>query len=90
LLEAMAHARPVVATPVMGAADLVRHETNGLLVPPDDVGALAGALRRIAGDPVLAARLGCAARATAAAFAWERVVPQLEAALERWGAPART
>lgn len=90
LLEAMAHARPVVATQVMGAADLVRHETNGLLVPPDDVGALAGALRRIAGDPVLAARLGSAARATAAAFAWERVVPQLEAALERWGAPART
>ena len=43
LLEAMAHGRPVIATPVMGVADLVRPEENGLLVPTEDVHALAAA-----------------------------------------------
>lgn len=89
LLEAMAYARPVVATPVMGVADLVRDGANGLLVAPDDVEALAAALRRVTGDAGLAARLGAAARATAEAFAWENVEPRLEAALERWGAHGR-
>lgn len=88
LLEAMAHARPVVATPIMGVADLVRDGDNGLLVPPDDVPALAGALRRVADDAGFAGRLGAAARATAETFAWERVEPRLEAALARWRAPA--
>jgi glycosyltransferase involved in cell wall biosynthesis len=88
LLEAMAHGRPVVATPVMGVGDLVAHEVNGLLVSPDDAGMLAGALARLAGDAALAARLSAGARATAESFAWERVEPRLEAVLARWGATA--
>lgn len=88
LLEAMAYSRPVVATPVMGVADLVRHEINGLLIPPGDVGALAGALARLAGDPTLTARLSAGARETAKQFAWERVEPRLETVLARWGTPA--
>jgi glycosyltransferase involved in cell wall biosynthesis len=84
VLEALAHARPVVATPVMGIVDLVTPEVNGLLVPPDDVHALAAALARITGDPMLAAHLGAGARATAEAFAWERVELRLEAALAKW------
>jgi glycosyltransferase involved in cell wall biosynthesis len=86
LLEAMAHGLPVVATPVMGVADLVHPEINGLLVPPDDAAALAAALTRITGDTALRERLGRAARATAETFAWERVEPLLEAVLERWRA----
>jgi len=84
LLEAMAHARPVVATPVMGVSDLVRDGSNGLLVEPGDPAALATALTRLASEDGLAARLGGAARATAEGFAWERVRPRLEAMLERW------
>lgn len=86
LLEAMAHARPVVATPVAGVQDLVRDGENGLLVPPDDPAALAAALARLRSEPGLAARLGAAARATAEGFRWERARAALEPLLERWAA----
>jgi glycosyltransferase involved in cell wall biosynthesis len=84
LLEAMAWARPVVATPVAGVQDLIVHGVNGLLVPPGDASALRDALARVLGDPGLARGLGAEARRTAEAFAWERVRPRLEAALEGW------
>ena len=64
LLEAMAASRPVVATGVGGVTDLVRNGENGLVVPPADSGALAGAVLRLASDFGLARRLGQSARAT--------------------------
>ena len=66
LLEAMAHARPVVATPVGGTPELVVDGETGLLVPPRDPEALAAALRRLLEDPDLACRLGEAGRARVA------------------------
>jgi glycosyltransferase involved in cell wall biosynthesis len=57
-LEAMACARPVVASAVGGLAEAVVAERTGLLVPPGDAGALAAALRRLHDEPVLRARLG--------------------------------
>ena len=66
LLEAMAHARPVVATPVGGTPELVTDGETGLLVPPRDPEALATALRRLLEDPELARRLGEAGRARVA------------------------
>ena len=62
LLEAMGAGLPVVATPVEGIAELVDDGRNGLLVPPEDVEALANAIRRVLEDPALAERLGSAAR----------------------------
>lgn len=59
-LEAMAMGRPVVASRVGGLGEAVQHEVNGLLVPPDDPEALAGALERLLADPELARRLGAA------------------------------
>lgn len=64
LLEAMACARPVVATPAGGIADVLRHDVNGWLVPARDVGALVAALQELLDDPLTCARLGTAARAT--------------------------
>jgi len=87
LLEAMAHGRPVVATPVMGVCDLVQDGSNGLLVPAGDPAALAAALARVAREDGLAARLSAAARAAAEDFAWERVRPRLEAVLARRARP---
>lgn len=58
LIEAMAAARPVVATPVGGVVDAVTSEVNGLLVPVGNPEALAVALRRLQAEPSLAARLG--------------------------------
>jgi glycosyltransferase involved in cell wall biosynthesis len=60
LLEAMAVGRPVVATAVGGCPELVAGA--GLLVPPRDPAATAGALLRLAADPPLRARLGAAGR----------------------------
>jgi glycosyltransferase involved in cell wall biosynthesis len=60
VLEAMAHAKPVVATPVGGTPELVEDGVTGVLV--DDVDGLAEALRRLAADPDEARRLGEAGR----------------------------
>lgn len=84
LLEAMAHGRPVIATPCAGTRNLLADGGNGLLVPADDAASLASALRRLADDPAMAERLAAEARATAERFEWRRVQPRLEAALERW------
>lgn len=61
-LEAMACGLPVVACDGSGASEAVRHESNGLLVPPGDVDALAHALRRLLTDERLRARLSRGAR----------------------------
>ena len=62
VLEAMAHAKPVIATPVGGTAELVADGETGLLVPPGDPERLAGAIRTLASDPELRGRLGPAGR----------------------------
>jgi glycosyltransferase involved in cell wall biosynthesis len=63
LMEAMAMALPVVTTPIAGIPELVRHDVEGLLVRPGRVDELAEALRRVAGDRELRARLGAAGQA---------------------------
>ncbi len=64
LLEAMAAAKPVVATAVGGIPKLLRDGTNGLLIPPGDVDAAASAFRRLLGDPDLRTALGVAGSKT--------------------------
>ena len=57
LHEAHASAIPVVATDVGGVGAAVEHGAAGLLVPPDDAGALVAAIRRLSGDEELRSRL---------------------------------
>lgn len=61
IIEAMAHAKPIVATDVGGIPDIVTEEV-GILVPPGDAGALGAAMARLAGDAELRRRMGIAAR----------------------------
>ncbi len=63
LLEAAASGRPAIVTDVAGCRSFVRHGIEGLIVPPDDAGALAAALEQLACDPELRLRMGRAARA---------------------------
>jgi glycosyltransferase involved in cell wall biosynthesis len=60
--EAMAHARPVVATAVGGLVDAVEDGVTGVLVPPGDVAALRTALERLLEDAELRRSLGESAR----------------------------
>lgn len=63
VLEAMAAGKPVVATRIGGTTEAVEDGVTGLLVPPRDPGALAGAIRTVLADSSLAKRLGEAGRA---------------------------
>lgn len=63
VIEAWAQGKPVVAAASVGPAALIAHEETGLLVPVDDASALAAAVRRLAADRALAARLAAAGRA---------------------------
>ena len=61
-LEAMAAAKPVIASRVGGLAEVVDHDVTGLLIAPGDAPALAAAIRRVAGARDWALRLGAAGR----------------------------
>jgi glycosyltransferase involved in cell wall biosynthesis len=62
ILEAMSAGLPVVATAVGGVPEQVTDETTGLLVPPDNPGALALALLLLAGDRTRRLSMGRAGR----------------------------
>ena len=59
-MEAMARARPVIATFVGGVPELIEHDVTGWLVPPGDPSALAGAVQYLWSHPAIAQRLGAA------------------------------
>jgi glycosyltransferase involved in cell wall biosynthesis len=58
LLDAMAAARPIVATTAGGIPEIVEDGVNGLLVPPRDARALADAIVRALKDPALRRTMG--------------------------------
>jgi glycosyltransferase involved in cell wall biosynthesis len=62
LLEAMAAGKPVIASNVDGVREVVVPEVTGILVQPENAGALAEAACRLLRDPALAQRMGQAGR----------------------------
>jgi glycosyltransferase involved in cell wall biosynthesis len=81
VLEAMAMARPVIATDWGGPADYLDAET-GFLIPPQSreamVAGFAGAMQRLIDDPGLAACMGAAARVkTLACFTWQMKIDRI-------------
>lgn len=65
LVEAMAAGCACIGTDVVGVREVVDPGRTGLLVPPEDAGALADALQRLLQDTAFAEQLGRAARAQA-------------------------
>ena len=63
LMEAQSQGLACLATRAGAIEELIVSGETGLLVPPDDVDALAEALERLIGDPALRARLGAAGEA---------------------------
>jgi glycosyltransferase involved in cell wall biosynthesis len=67
--EAAACGLPQITT--REAGDVVQHEVNGLIIPPNDPEALADAIRRLHADRALCLRLGSAGRERVRAqFTW--------------------
>jgi glycosyltransferase involved in cell wall biosynthesis len=60
LLEAMACGRPVIATAVSGALDVVENGRNGLLVPPKQPAEMAQAIIRLLREPLWGEQLAAA------------------------------
>lgn len=72
LVEAIASGKPVVATRFPHAEELLA-QGSGLLVPYEDAGAIAEALRLLLTDPVMRSRAERVARQQARMLAWESV-----------------
>jgi glycosyltransferase involved in cell wall biosynthesis len=78
-LEAMAAGVPVVASAVGGIPDQIRHDKEGLLIPPGDTDAFGDALIALLRDPDRARRLGEAGRRRATSrFSHATMVWQIE------------
>ena len=80
--EALAAARPVVASAIGGIPEIVRDGREGLLVAPGDSAALSTALQRIAGEAGLHAQLAANAVQRARVYGPAAVVPRVIAAYE--------
>jgi len=70
LFQYMASAAPIVASDLPTIRELLTHEHNALLVPPNDPAAMAQAIRRLIDDRGLAERLGAQAQADVQSFGW--------------------
>lgn len=69
-MEAMASGVPPVGARAGGVPDVIRHEENGLLFTPGDLGDLTEQLRRLVTDDVFRARLGRKAREEMTKYDW--------------------
>jgi len=77
LIEAAASGRAIIATDVPGCRDIVRHGTNGLLVPPKNPAALADAIAQLLNDAPLRAEMGRRGRELVVnEFSEEKVIQQ--------------
>jgi glycosyltransferase involved in cell wall biosynthesis len=86
LLDAMACARPIVATTAGGIPEIVEDGVNGLLVPPRDHAALADAIVRVLKDPARRQQMGDAGFARVSdRFTVDRMVEQTAEVYARVG-----
>jgi len=71
VFEAMAAGIALVASDLPSLRELLTHERDALLVPPEDPAALASAIERLLGDAALRERLGAALAARAPEHSWD-------------------
>jgi len=87
--DTLASGVSLVATPTGGTKEIIIHDENGLLFPPEDATTLAACLERLAESPSLRARLGEAGRRTAEVmFSIDQMVTGVEGVLSELAAAA--
>ena len=80
IIEGMACAKPVVAVGEGGVTDIVTHQKDGLLVPPDSPGMMAEAIIAILADPDDAIRMGeCARQVVESRFSLQHQIDKIQA-----------
>ncbi|MDA1000287.1 MAG: glycosyltransferase family 4 protein [bacterium] len=79
VVEAMAAGVAVIASRVGGVPELIEEERNGLLVPPADPVALAGAMERLLADRELRERMGCEGLRQTSEYSVEKMIDRIEA-----------
>jgi glycosyltransferase involved in cell wall biosynthesis len=88
LIEACASGRAIVTTDVPGCRDVVNHGENGLLVPPKNSTALAGALQELILAPQTRQRMAASGRKLAERdFSMQKVIQETFAVYTRAGIP---
>jgi len=78
LVEAMAAAKPVVASLTGGIPDLVRHNETGLLVPPGNQAALAESIQWLIENPEDARLMGLKGRQRCEQFSLQAMIEKLD------------
>lgn len=88
LYEYMACARPVVVTGIAGARELVERTGSGIVVPPDDPGALGRGIQQVLQDPTFLAAASRGAEIVKQERSWDIVAAMVTRVLN-WVADAR-
>jgi glycosyltransferase involved in cell wall biosynthesis len=77
-LEAMAAGKPIIAAASGGLTDIVLDQVTGILTPPGDAAALAGAMGRLVADPPLRRAMGAAGKARLHEYRATAIVGRIE------------
>lgn len=77
-IEAMAAGLPVIASNIRGVREYAVNLRNSILLPPGDVPGFADAMRMLAGNPELRARLGTHARLSVSPFELKNAAREME------------
>lgn len=84
----LAAGRPIVAPDLPDLREVLHHDENALLVPPDNVDAAAAAIRLALSNRTFGEKLGYTARQNAAYFTWQARAERLSTFLQNVSAPA--
>ncbi len=88
LLDAMDLGIPVIASRVGGIPEIIRHEHNGLLIPPGDAHGIAAALLRLSGDPELRAKFAAEGRRAVTSYRPDKIARRYVDVYRRLGIQA--
>jgi glycosyltransferase involved in cell wall biosynthesis len=81
--------RPILAGATPDVAEVLQHDRNAWLCPPDDLNALITGLQRLTSNPDLATRLATAAQTDSQSLTWDSRAEKITAIINaRYNSPA--